>query len=549
MTVDALSPLISAFPRERTYLLPLMLAVAQRDGYVSEPALREIARRVHVPESEAFAVATSYSELPLSPPPAREASVCTGLSCLLAGSASLSRSLADALPEGWAVREHPCRFRCDAAPVVVADRRVVGSATVDAVSAAARAAGAYLPARPTPDVRPGEVRRLLARRGRFEPDDLEGAMALGAYAAWPRVQAMGPDEIVALVEASGLLGRGGAYFPVAAKWKGARSHPSPRYLVVNAEEGEPGVFKDRYLIEGDPHLLVDGIAIAARAIEAERVYVYVNGEAELAAMRLAAAIEQAQARGLLDGVAPIEIRRGAGGYVCGEESVILSSIEGGRAVPKLRPPFPVESGLFGRPTVINNVETLCNLPLIVAEGAAAFGSVGTAQHPGTKLICLSGALRVPGVFEVPLGISLREIVDGVGGGPPEGRTLRALLCGGPSGALLPPSRWSAPLAPNLLDEAGASPGAGGIVAIDDGMSLRDVVWHLTAYNAAESCGKCTPCREGTARMVEVLDAPRAGDGATLEALAEATGAASLCGLGQMAALPYLSWRRHFPEDL
>jgi len=235
--------------------------------------------------------------------------------------------------------------------------------------------------------------------------------------------------------------------------------------------------------------------------------------------------------------------------VCGEESVILSSIEGERAVPRLRPPFPVEAGLFGRPTVINNVETLCNLPLIVGEGSAAFRAAGTAEHPGTKLVCLSGAVRTPGVYEAPFGTTLRQIVEEFGGGGLKGRTLRALLCGGPSGSLLPPGAWDAPLAPNRLDDAGASPGAGGIVAIDDGMPLREVVRHLTAYNAAESCGKCTPCREGTARMVDVLDGRPQGAAATLDGLAEAIGAASLCGLGQMAPLPYQSWRRHFPDEL
>jgi len=550
LTTDTLDALLAGFPRERTYLLPLLLAVHERDGFLSEAALAAIARHVHTPESEVFGVATSYSELRFEPAASRSVAVCTGLSCLLNGTRELGRSLDGALPPGWQIDEQPCRFRCHDAPVAVIGHRCIPRASVDAVLAATRSAdGAGVLERATPEPRPGEMRRILARRGRVDPSRIDDAIALGAYEAWRKARAMAPEEIVGAVEAAGLLGRGGAYFPAAAKWKGARAHPRPRYLVVNAEEGEPAVFKDRYVIEGDPHLLVEGVLIAARAVEAERVYVYVNGEAALAAERLRTALAQAREHGLLDDAPPVDIRHGAGGYVCGEESVILSSIEGERAVPRLRPPFPVEAGLFGRPTVINNIETLCNLPLIINDGAAAFRSAGTAEHPGTKLVCLSGSVRDPGVYEVPFGTTLRHIVEVIGGGPAPGRALRALLCGGPSGSLLPPSRWDAPLAPNRLDDAGASPGAGGIVAVDDSMSIRDVVRHLTGYNAAESCGKCTPCREGTARMRDLLDERPPDAPARLDELAEAVGAASLCGLGQMASLPYLSARRHFPDEL
>ncbi|TAK72368.1 MAG: NADH-quinone oxidoreductase subunit E [Dehalococcoidia bacterium] len=542
--------LLAAFPRARTQLLPMLIAVQERDGYLSEAALSAIAHHAHVPESEVFGVATSYSELRFSPPAARAVTVCIGLSCQLAGARDLAAAVAADLPDGWAVEEHPCRFRCDAAPVAAIDGAYVDRATPDAVRAAVAPPDDPPRAeRPTPPPRDGEVRRLLARRGRIDPDSIDDAIALGAYDGWRAAHAMAPEAIVDAVDAAGLIGRGGAYFPVAAKWRGARAHPGPRYLVVNAEEGEPGVFKDRYLVEGDPHLLVEGVLIAARAVEAAAVYLYVNGEATLMAERVTRALDQARERGIAAGAPPIELRRGAGGYVCGEESVILNSIEGERAVPRLRPPFPVESGLWGRPTVINNVETLCNLPLILRDGADAFRSAGTAEHPGTKLVCLSGAVRAPAVYEVPFGTTLRNIFETIGGGAPEGRTVRALLCGGPSGTLLPPSAWDAPLAPGRLDAQGSSPGAGGIVAIDESMSIRDVVRELTAYNARESCGKCTPCREGNARMVELLDA-RAPDAAPqLDELAEAVASASLCGLGQMAPLPYLSARRYFAAEL
>jgi NADH-quinone oxidoreductase subunit F len=551
MTDAGLDQLLASFPRARAQLLPILLAAHERDGFLSEAALSAIAHHVHAPESEVFGVASSYSELRFSPREARPVTICTGLSCLLNGARELAMTAAADLPAGWAVEEHPCRFRCDAAPVAAVDGTYIDLATVDAVRAAIGSATAppvaERPIRPPCD---GEVRRLLARCGRIDPDSIDDAMALGAYEGLRIARTHDPAAIVQIVEESGLIGRGGAYFPAAAKWRGARAHPGPRYLVVNAEEGEPAVFKDRYLVEGDPHLLVEGMLIAARAIEADAVYVYVNGEAMLMAARIEAALEQATARGLSgEGAPPVEIRRGAGGYVCGEESVILSSIEGDRAVPRLRPPFPVEAGLWGRPTVINNVETLCNLPAILRDGPAAFRALGTAEHPGTKLVCLSGAVQRPGVYEVPFGISLRHVFEILGGGPPVGRTATALLLGGPSGSLLPRSAWDAPLAPGKLDDSRASPGAGGIVAIDDTMSIRDVVRHLTAYNARESCGKCTPCREGTARMVDLLDTPPPDAAERLDELAEAVGAASLCGLGQMAPLPYVSARRHFAGEL
>jgi NADH-quinone oxidoreductase subunit F len=250
----------------------------------------------------------------------------------------------------------------------------------------------------------------------------------------------------------------------------------------------------------------------------------------------------------------VEIRRGAGGYVCGEESVILSSIEGERAVPRLRPPLPVERGLWGRPTVINNVETLANLPFILTQGVDAFRSVGAEGHPGTKLISLSGAIRRPGLYEVPLGTTLLSVLFDLGDGPRDGRALRAAVCGGPSGGLMPASLFDTPLVGGALDRGGAALGAGGIVAIDDSTPVAEVVHHLAAYNAAESCGKCTPCREGAPRMRDLLADLRSGDAPAdaielLDALDEAMATASLCGLGQLAPLPYRSARTHFLDEL
>lgn len=396
-----------------------------------------------------------------------------------------------------------------------------------------------------------QERRVLARCGLIDPASLAEYRAGGGYAAWERVRrVLSPETVLQLVTESGLLGRGGAYFPAARKWETAITSPGDVYLVVNLEEGEPGVYKDRHLCEGDPHAVLEGTLIAAYALRAPRVYLYINGQANLAALRIEQAIAQAAEAGLLPTGLQIEVLRGAGGYVCGEESVILNSIEGQRAVPRLRPPFPAESGLWGHPTVINNAETLASLPLIVRHGAGWFRAVGSEQAPGTKLLCLSGAVPRPGLVEVPFGTPLRRIVEEIAGAP-AGRTV-AIVTGGPSGGLIPERLLDQPLRPGALDEGGAILGAGGVTVLDDSLSLLEAVRHLTAYNAAESCGKCTPCREGTARTEALLALAatrplQADEREQLAALNETIRLASLCGLGQAAPNPVTSLLRHWPE--
>ncbi|MFN8558823.1 MAG: NADH-ubiquinone oxidoreductase-F iron-sulfur binding region domain-containing protein [Dehalococcoidia bacterium] len=399
------------------------------------------------------------------------------------------------------------------------------------------------------------ARRVLRNCGVIDPENLDEALAAGAYLGLERALAMTPEDVVALVRAAGLRGRGGAYFPTATKWEAARAFSGPRSLVVNAEEGEPGVLKDRHLMEGDPHALVEGALIAAYAVGAERIDLYVNGQAALAFARVARAMADARAAGLVGAdvlgsgfTCAIELYRGAGGYVCGEESVILNSIEGERAVPRLRPPFPTEAGLWGRPTVINNVETLVNLPLILTEGVDWFRALGTADFPGTKLMSVSGAVARPGLIEAPLGISVGAVLATAGGAQP-GHTLTAAVVGGPSGGLLPASLFDLPLVGGMLHPSGPVLGAGGIVALDERTSVAAALRELTAYNRAESCGKCTPCREGTARALDMLDAGAAltaADRRALLDLCDVMQTASLCGLGQMAPGPIRSALTLFP---
>lgn len=394
-----------------------------------------------------------------------------------------------------------------------------------------------------------QKRILLARCGLTDPGDIAEAIRGGAYGALARALEEGkPERVIAEVRAAGLQGRGGAYFQAAVKWEACRAASgAPRFVVVNGEEGEPGIFKDRHLMEGDPHLLLEGALLAAFAVGASRGVFYVHGEADLSALRLAAALEQARAWGLLgdrilgsDFSFDVEIRRGLGGFILGEETALLESIEGRRAMPRTRPPFPVESGLWGKPTVINNVETLSAIAPIVGRGGAWFASLGRGH--GTKLFGLSGHLRRPGVVEMEVGCTLRALIDGVGGGMSAGRLLRAVVVGGPSGSVVSPRSVDEPLVPR----GSVNPGTGGVIALDAGASVRDAVQTLLAFNARESCGKCTPCREGTARMLAMLDGPVDED--QVKALAEVIQLASLCGLGQAAPFAVLSGLAEFPDE-
>ena len=393
-----------------------------------------------------------------------------------------------------------------------------------------------------------QQRVLLERCGVTDPADIADAIRHGTYAAFARVLAEGkPERVIEEVRAAGLTGRGGAYFQTAVKWAACRAAAgTPKYLVVNGEEGEPGIFKDRHLMEGDPHRLLEAALLAAYAAGASRSIVYIHGEAELSAERVAAAVAQARDWGLLGGrilgadfSLELELRRGAGGFVLGEETALLESIEGRRAMPRTRPPFPVEAGLWGKPTVINNVETLFAVPSIVERGGAWFAGLGGGH--GTKLFGLSGHVNRPGLVELPLGTTLRTLLEEIGGGSSTGRPIRAVVLGGPSGSLVHSRQFDAPLVPR----GPVNPGTGGVVALDAQASVRDAVRTLLAFNMRESCGKCTPCREGTARLLAMLDGTPDREG--VKALSEVVQVASLCGLGQAAPLAVLSALAEFPD--
>ncbi len=494
--------------------------------------------------------------------------VATG-SCGLARGAGATRdALRAALPDAD-VRDGACPGLCYAAPVVDvlrpdAPRLTVERVTPDRVPALRRllegapdhgltgaawaeTTVAGLPPAAAHPALGGQQRLLSARWNAIDPGDLDDARRAGSYATLAAVLERGdPAAVIAVVKAAGLQGRGGASFPAAVKWEGCRAATgAPKYLVVNGEEGEPGIFKDRHLMEADPHRLLEGALLAAYAAGASRGILYIHGEAGLSAERCAAAVAQARAAGLLgprvlgrDFAFDVEIRRGAGGFILGEETALLESIEGRRAMPRTKPPFPVEVGVHGKPTVINNVETLAAVPLIVG---------GQPSAAATKLFGLSGHVARPGVVEVAPPVTLRRLLVDLGGGVATGRPLGAVVIGGPSGIIVPPAVLDTPLERPTL-----SPGTGGIVALDDSVSILEVVRTLMAFNAKESCGKCTPCREGTARMLAALDRLAAGTGgdadrALLGELAEVVQVASLCGLGQAAPLSLHAAFEHFPE--
>ncbi len=456
----------------------------------------------------------------------------------------------------WTVVAAGCNGMCWAAPIVEALRDgkppiTAARVTPEAVPRLLNALAANMAERDFaagPDWMAAQRRVLTERCGLADPYDIADALRHGTYGTLARVLEEGrPEAVIEEVRAAGLAGRGGAYFQTAVKWSGCRAAAgSPKYLVVNGEEGEPGIFKDRHLMEGDPHRLLEASLIAAYATGASRAILYIHGEAELAAERLAVALGQARQWGLIgervlgsELSLAVEIRRGAGGFVLGEETALLESLEGQRAMPRTRPPFPVESGLFGKPTAINNVETLFAVVPIVARGGAAFAALGGGR--GTKLFGLSGNLKRPGVVEMEVGCTLRTLIEDVGGG---GETpVGAAVIGGPSGSVVHPRQFDEPLIPR----GAVNPGTGGVVALGDAAAVPAAVRTLLAFNARESCGKCTPCREGTARMLALLDEPEI-DVARVQALAETVQLASLCGLGQAAPLAVLSGLAEFPRE-
>jgi NADH-quinone oxidoreductase subunit F len=541
----------------RDLLLPGLHAVNDRIGWISEGALDYLCRRLTVPPAEAYGVATFYAMFSVKPRPATVLHVCTDLACAAAGAAELCAGVEARLGpgSGVGVERSPCLGLCERAPAALAVRAgdpvrtaVSAPTTVAWAAEAASAPGSAPEEPPAPFAVPqaGDPSLvLLSRVGVVDPASLDDYRAHGGYAALRRAFALGPAGVIREVTDAGLVGRGGAAFPTGRKWQATASQPDhPHYLVCNADESEPGTFKDRVVMEGDPYALVEAMTVAAYAVGAHKGYLYLRGEYPRALHRMEHAIGQARARGLLgedvlgQGYAfDIEIRRGAGAYICGEETALFNSIEGYRGEPRSKPPFPVEKGLFGKPTAENNVETLVNVLPILTRGAEAYAAIGTPGSTGPKLYCVSGSVDRPGIYELPFGSTLGELLELAG----VRERLRAVLLGGAAGGFVRPDELDIPLTFEGTRAAGTTLGSGVVMAFDDTVPLPRLLLRIAEFFRDESCGQCVPCRVGTVRQEEALHriaertgAAAADDIALLREVGRAMRDASICGLGQTA---------------
>jgi NADH-quinone oxidoreductase subunit F len=547
-------------------LLPALHAAQSSVGWISEGALNHICERLSVPPADAYGVASFYDLFSLKPRPPFVVHVCDDIACRPNGAEAICQDLERrAGPAGespmrgratW--MRSPCLGQCDRAPAALVQRAGRDPSDVTLTAITADAIVAALQDAVRPDLNSGSTRgrdsiyadppRLLRRVGVADPESLGDYMSHGGFQALPQALQMGASAVIREVIDARLVGRGGALFPTGRKWDAvARAAARPHYLVCNADESEPGTFKDRVLMEADPFAVVEAMTIAAFATGCEQGYIYIRGEYPLATTRLLGAIEQACAAELLgDRVmgAPvrfdIELRRGAGAYICGEETALFNSIEGFRGEPRNKPPFPVQSGLFGKPTVVNNVETLVNVLDIVRDGGAAFTALGTEKSTGTKLFCVSGCAARPGLYEVPFGLTLRQLIDRAGG-VRDARPLQAVLLGGAAGVFVGPDEIDLTLSIEGASAAAATIGSGVVMLFDDRVDLRDITMRIARFFRHESCGQCVPCRIGTVRQEEALHrlagspASRDRDFALIDDLAQAMRDASICGLGHTAS--------------
>jgi bidirectional [NiFe] hydrogenase diaphorase subunit len=515
--------------------------------------------------------------------------VCCSTSCLSAGAGATLEAINDGLELSGSsadVQVVPtgCLGPCSLGPLVRVERRT-GEATLygtvhpeDVVKIFPGQVVGGAPASPEPELRAKVIdesipffarqkRVVLANAGKIDPDRIEDYIAEGGYFTLAKVlMSKSPTEVVEVVKASGIRGRGGAGYPAGAKWEllaAAPASASPggrKFVIANGDEGDPGAYMDRTVMEDDPHRVLEGLAIAAYATGADRAYIYVRAEYPRAVQRLDRAIRSARRHRLIgkrilgcDFDLDIEVRIGAGAFVCGEETALISSIEGRRGTPGLRPPYPTERGLFGRPSMIQNVETLANIPYIVSKGAKRFRSLGTSASPGTKVFALAGDIAITGLIEVPMGITLREIVEDIGGGVPKGHAFKAAQTGGPSGGCIPARHLDTPVDYESLRDLGSIMGSGGMIIMDETASMPQVAKFFMEFCRDESCGKCVPCRVGTVQMARILDRICSGQGrpadvTLLGQLCTLVRETSLCGLGQSAPNPVSSTLHYFQEE-
>jgi len=562
-------------------------------GHLSTETITDTARALGIPEQQAYGMATFYSMLSLQPRQ-NVLRVCDGPVCWLrrasnqlsVNSDQLSVNsdqssvisdqlsvISDQSPvetwgkvisgQGWTIERTSCLGLCDRAPAVLVNAEQAGPVTPEEADKVCEGWRGVPTDYSTP--RKGEVRVMLANAGKVDPDSIDSALEHGAYsglksAIQKSATQRKPEEVIAEVEASGLQGRGGAGFPVGRKWKFvAQAKKTPRYMICNADESEPLIFKDRVLIDTNPHQLLEGMAIGGYACGASEAWIYIRGEYEYQARRLEKAIQQAEAKGCLgedifgSGFSfHIHVHRGAGAYICGEETALIESLEGKRGEPRIRPPYPPTYGYRGYPTVVNNVESFSAVPHILKNGAEWWKALSTYPIPGTKLYMLLGHVENPGLFEAPFGLTLRQVIDDFGGGMPSGSKFKFALTGGAAGTIVGPDLLDVPL-DYASARKGISLGAGAFLACDQSVSVVAFLRELLHFFAAESCGKCTPCRVGTWRAFEILSRMaeskgQKGDVDELKALSENMLLTSFCGLGQAVPIPMNSALSNFAEE-
>ncbi len=559
MTEIEINPLHTAIesyiPMGRSGLLPALHAAQKIYGWISEPVASEIAKSLHIPLADVHGVIEFYSLFYNEPIGKRIIRVCTDVACALKGGDDVLDHLCShhglqprqtTEDRALTIEPSPCLGMCELAPVALVDDQA--ETYIDLKN------DSYELGRPKSIVG-GSLRLLTANCG----NGTTSLAKYSKYSAFTKALGMKPEDVVAEIKASGLVGRGGAAFPTGVKWEGAaNAEADQKYVICNADESEPGTFKDRILLIDDPHRTIEGMLIAGYAIGANKGYIYIRAEYPYVLPVLERALNEAREASLLgenilgSGFSfDIEIRVGAGAYICGEETALFESIEGKRGFPRVKPPFPTTHGLFGKPTVINNVETLCNVPLIIAKGSEEYRKIGTEKSPGPKVFCVSGDVQKPGLYEVPFGVTLRELLD-LAGGVANEKGLQAILFGGAAGAFATSAHLDVKMTFEDLRAVGLPLGSGVVMVFDETRDLRDVLKRLGHFFAHESCGKCYPCQMGTQRQKEILD--RVADGKVIEGdfvrlqdVGWTMADASLCGLGQTAASAVLSAMKLWPE--
>ena len=545
---------------QRHLLLPVLHALQSSAGWISPGGLRYACERLTIPPAEAYGVATFYAMFSVEPRPTTVLHLCDDIACKVAGAEGLIEEVIRQVGSEQVLRS-PCLGMCERAPAALLQGS--GSRDVAFGPVSVERLDPFLRGGPWTTTSDAEVidvapqtratreqLRLLRRVGVVDPASLDDYRAHGGYEALRRAVELGPEGVIAELKDSKLQGRGGAAFPAGVKWEAVAKQPvQPHYFICNADESEPGTFKDRILMEHDPFAILESLTIAGYATGSEKGFIYIRGEYPLATSRLEHAIELAYAHGFLgadvmgEGFAfDVELRRGAGAYICGEETSLFNSIEGKRGEPRNKPPFPVERGVFGKPTGINNVETLVNVLEVLTLGGEAYARIGTTDSTGPRLFCLSGCVERPGVYEVEHGITLRELLE-TAGGVRGGKELKAILLGGAAGSFVTADDLDLRLTFEDSKAAGVTLGSGVVMAFDEDVDLTDIVLRIAAFFRDESCGQCVPCRVGTVRQEEALARVISGRAsgsltdelALIDEIGQVMRDASICGLGQLAA--------------